>query len=576
MEKNITSHEDLIIQDFLESTGRISAKMLEEALVHHQKSKEEGTCRYFRETLIQEGYVSEDILSNMISGYTILDVLGEGKSGTVYKARQHSLERIVAIKILNPRVDASIGHFLRETYTFAKLDHPNIVKAFDSGRNGNVYYIVMEYFPGITLAQYMKGKVTLEENEALSIGASVFSALQYLWHKNLVHRDINPDNIMIHGEVVKICDLGLVRPVLIKGDQTTFRFPMKSSSYAFMSPEQLRGEKLSFKSDVYSFGVLMYFMLTGNYPVSIDKIATTEPYEISHPRIYQSGIHKKTAFLILKMLKNLPEERCQDTFEIENMFTDILREAKRRETRQLRRQKHPILFSSEFWIALLVASTLLLLFALLFYFPSRFPKEISQTPIKWNASQIYERCSSSVVLIRNEKEKNSQVSSTIGSGVIIEWQEKQLILTNAHVVDGLLFVKVELKDGNIFSGEVLHLDRNDDIAVIKIPQGVHKNSAIPLASPSQIKVGEDVFVIGHPKGYRWSLTNGTISAIRGDSIQTDAAINPGNSGGPVLNSQGLMVGLTKSVEGNSQSIGFAISVKKIQKFLMNLPVKNFK
>lgn len=70
MEKNITSHEDLIIQDFLESTGRISAKMLEEALVHHQKSKEEGTCRYFRETLIQEGYVSEDILSNMISGYT--------------------------------------------------------------------------------------------------------------------------------------------------------------------------------------------------------------------------------------------------------------------------------------------------------------------------------------------------------------------------------------------------------------------------------------------------------------------------------------------------------------------------
>ncbi len=575
MEKNIASHEDLIIQDFLESTGRISAQVLEEAILHYQKSREEGTCRYFRETLIQEGYISEDILSNMISGYTILDVLGEGKSGSVYKARQHSMDRIVAIKILNPRVDSSIGHFLRETYTLGKLDHPNIIKAFDSGRNGNVYYIVMEYFPGITLAQYMKGRVALEENEVLAITAPIFSALQYLWHKNLVHRDINPENIMIHGETVKICDLGLVRTVLIKGEQTTLRFPMKSSSYVFMSPEQLRGEKLSFRSDVYSLGVLMYFMLTGNYPVSLDKITNSEPYEVLHPRVYQSGVQKKTALLILKMLRHNPEERCHSIAEIDGMFDEILREARRRETRQIRRKKYPLLFSSEFWIAVFAITTILLLFGLISYLPSRLPDTKNTVTSKMTASQIFERYAQGVVLIKSSVQEENKVSSVTGSGVIVLWRKKYFILSNAHVVEDVLFAEIELKNGKTFKAEVLRIDKSDDLAIMQIPDPINIQELVPIpfALSSKIQVGEDVFVIGHPKGYRWSLTRGTLSAIRGENIQTDAAINPGNSGGPVLNSQGQMIGIASFIEGNSNAIGFAISIEKIRIFLKNLHIQ---
>jgi tRNA A-37 threonylcarbamoyl transferase component Bud32 len=202
----------------------------------------------------------------------ILELIGQGGMGAVYKARQPALDRLVAVKVLPPQAgrDPSFAErFAREARALARLGHPNIVAVHDVGQAGDFYYFVMEYVDGANLRQVLRdGKLTPEQ--ALRIVPQICDALQYAHEEGIVHRDIKPENILLDRKGrVKIADFGLAK--LLGRD--TGNFTLTGSQQVmgtlyYMAPEQVeRPLEVDHRADIYSLGVVFYEMLTGQLPV---------------------------------------------------------------------------------------------------------------------------------------------------------------------------------------------------------------------------------------------------------------------------------------------------------------------
>ncbi len=205
-----------------------------------------------------------------IAGYRILGVLGKGSMGTVYKARQLSVDRIVAIKVPRPELASDpkfVERFLREARAAARLNHRNIVMVFDAGRSGGRYYLAMEYVEGASLRAIVRKKGPLDEMEAVRIAAKVAQALDYIHSRHIIHRDIKPGNILIGaGRIPKLVDLGLAQNLASQeASVSTAGAVMGTPNY--ISPEQIMGcRDLDIRCDIYSLGATFYMMLTGRPP----------------------------------------------------------------------------------------------------------------------------------------------------------------------------------------------------------------------------------------------------------------------------------------------------------------------
>ncbi len=215
----------------------------------------------------QPGQASSPKLS--IEGYALLKKLGEGGMGSVYLARQLSLDRSVAIKVLHQQFALDqdyLDRFMREAKLVAKLDHPNVVRALDAGESGGFYYLIMEYIEGDSLQQIINEKNKLPEAEALGITAQILKALEFANSKSIVHRDIKPDNILIDKTgVAKLADLGLAKEAGGHTDLTQSGTMMGTPHY--MSPEQAEGNRdLDVRSDLYSLGATLFRTVTGKPP----------------------------------------------------------------------------------------------------------------------------------------------------------------------------------------------------------------------------------------------------------------------------------------------------------------------
>ena len=205
-----------------------------------------------------------------IPGYELLEKLGQGAMGTVYKARQLSMNRLVAIKKLNPRVAQNpqyLSRLTREAHLAAKLSHNNIVQAIDVGSAGEVQYFVMEYVAGTTIrAELEQGKI-YEEKEGVEIALQIAQALQHAARRDLIHRDIKPANIILTGDgIAKLADLGMARDT---GDRAVARAEkgMTIGTPYYIAPEQIRGvEDVDVRADIYSLGATLYHMVTGQPP----------------------------------------------------------------------------------------------------------------------------------------------------------------------------------------------------------------------------------------------------------------------------------------------------------------------
>ena len=279
---------------------------------------------------IRRGFVPPpvEILAPLFPQLEILELIGKGGMGAVYKARQRELDRIVALKILPPDVgqDAAFAErFTREARALAKLNHPGIVTLYEFGRANGLYFFLMEYVDGVNLQRLLaRGRVSARE--ALAIVPQICDALQYAHDQGIVHRDIKPENILLDRRGrVKVADFGLAK---IIGNQNEEKPAGGESALAssapsdtskvmgtpqYMSPEQIFAPgEVDHRTDIYALGVVFYQMLTGELPGR--KI---------EPPSSKVRIDVRLDEIVLRALEAKPELRYQQASEVKTMVESI-------------------------------------------------------------------------------------------------------------------------------------------------------------------------------------------------------------------------------------------------------------
>lgn len=210
-------------------------------------------------------------LSRHFPDLEILELVGSGGMGLVYKARQRRLDRVVALKLLAPDIAGEAGfaeRFAREARALAKLTHPNIVGIYDFGEAGGMYYFLMEFVDGANLRQLLRAE-SLDPKQALAIVPKICDALQYAHDKGVVHRDIKPENVMLTLDgKVKIADFGVAKLMRREGNATITLDNKVMGTPVYMAPEQIEHPgDVDHRADVFSLGVVFYEMLTGELPL---------------------------------------------------------------------------------------------------------------------------------------------------------------------------------------------------------------------------------------------------------------------------------------------------------------------
>lgn len=262
----------------------VTPRELQAALAKQRKLKAAGRELPLAEILLKAGFVTRSQLKRLgpladdtmaqslahIPGFQLMQKVGSGAMASVYKAKQLSLDRIVAIKVLPKRLSEDptfVQRFQKEGRAAAKLSHNNIVQAIDVGEHLGYHYFVMEFVDGKTVYEELAQRGRYSEQEALQIIIQIARALEHAHARGFIHRDVKPKNIMITTEgVAKLADMGLTREA---GDAAAAAAE-KGRAYGtpyYISPEQIRGvEDVDFRADIYSLGATLYHMITGRVP----------------------------------------------------------------------------------------------------------------------------------------------------------------------------------------------------------------------------------------------------------------------------------------------------------------------
>lgn len=268
-------------------------------------------------------------MPDIIAGkYEVLETIGRGGMGTVYKARQTNLDRIVAIKMLSEELAADPefrARFQQEATVVARLNHPNIVQVHDIEPHKNTFCIIMEFVEGENLQHKIDRDVTLPESEVMDIGAQVAQALAYAHTRGIIHRDIKPDNIHVTPKgIAKVMDFGIARFLDSKLKTQT---GISMGTPKFMSPEQVTGKNVDGQTDLYSLGVCLYHCLAGRPPFDGENaisVATRHLYEQPEPPSkLNASISPAVEQAVLKAL----EKQKKDRYKTGTEMADALRAA---------------------------------------------------------------------------------------------------------------------------------------------------------------------------------------------------------------------------------------------------------
>ena len=263
-------------------------------------------------------------MESHLGRYEILEELGRGEMGVVYKAHDPLIDRFVAIKAINlqkldeEEKDEYKARFYQEAKAAGRLNHPNIITIYDLGRKGDVAYIAMELMEGTDLQNIISDHNQLNIIEKLDVSFQVAEGLAYAHEHGVIHRDIKPSNIMVlRGRHVKIADFGIARMKSSLGLTKTNKI---IGSPLYMSPEQIQSHSIDPRSDIFSFGIVLYQMLTGKLPFNGEnvnslmyQIVNEEPQK---PSAVNSEIPEMLDGIVAKCLAKKTADRYQNVNEL--------------------------------------------------------------------------------------------------------------------------------------------------------------------------------------------------------------------------------------------------------------------
>jgi serine/threonine-protein kinase len=297
----VAKDDDARILDLAVKRGLIDNVSAREAVFHYRAAKTSGQNVSLVKHLIDNGLITQfqadELLApapqappaapaapakpkldparplergDIIGGYRIMDKIGEGAMGAVYRAVQVALDRRVALKLLPQRLAGNkqyLERFLREAKVVARLEHPNIVRAIDAGEADGIYYFAMEIVEGRSLETILEDVSALAEEQAIDLALQATRGLAYAHKSNLIHRDIKPENILVtHDGVIKIADLGLARSVEDEQDMKLTQQGMALGTPHYVSPEQAQAMEVDIRTDIYALGITLYRAVAGVLP----------------------------------------------------------------------------------------------------------------------------------------------------------------------------------------------------------------------------------------------------------------------------------------------------------------------
>ena len=260
--------------------------------------------------------------------YELIGKIGEGGMAVVFRAKDRLLSRNVAIKILRPEFTSDnkfVDSFRRESQLAASIVDPNIVNVYDVGREGNIYYIVMELVEGEPLSEIIKREAPLDPRRAANITRQIAMALSTAHKHQLIHRDVKPHNVIISaGDVAKISDFGIAQKIVPEEADTGVKKQTVMGSIHYFSPEQARGAYVDERSDIYSLGIVLYEMLTGKVPFDGETPVDVALKHMNQPMIPPSKLNpdipQDLEDIVMKATAKLQKDRYGSADE---MITDL-------------------------------------------------------------------------------------------------------------------------------------------------------------------------------------------------------------------------------------------------------------
>ena len=281
----------------------------------------------YQRQMLLEGKGNSLVLGN----YVILDKLGEGGMGQVFKARHRRMGRIVALKILPPwasSTPAAVQRFQREVEAASKLLHPNVVTAYDADEAAGTHFLVMEFVEGTDLASLVERQGPLPVSQAVDYILQAARGLEYAHSQGIIHRDIKPSNLLLSNQgVVKILDLGLVRFQELSGDEQTAspdgltKTGQIMGTVDFMPPEQsLDAKRVDHRADIYSLGCTLFYLLTGKPlfegETLVEKILAHRQKPVPSLQSIRPDVPQALDFVFKKMVAKRPEQRYASMREV--------------------------------------------------------------------------------------------------------------------------------------------------------------------------------------------------------------------------------------------------------------------
>ena len=256
-----------------------------------------------------------------LGSYIITDWIGQGGMGQVFKAVHNMMDRECAVKVLplSKATPDAIANFSREIRSQAKLDHPNLVRAYDAGEDGNVHYLVVEYVPGTDLRRLVRSKGKLSIQQAANIIMQAAEGLEYAHQSGLLHRDVKPGNILVTPDGIgKVSDLGLAGFI---HDAEDPRFGKTVGTADYLSPEQIRTPMhITKATDIYSLGCTLYYAISGKVPFPGGNSRSKARRHIEetpwHPRRFNEEVSDEFVDVIADMMEKDPANRIASAAEV--------------------------------------------------------------------------------------------------------------------------------------------------------------------------------------------------------------------------------------------------------------------